>query len=425
MSIINDRCKSYTLDNGFSIILLHTETKTVAGKLEVNLGALHENEGEEGLVHFLEHVIGESSKKYTKNKAKQTIEQFGYYNQSTSFDKTKFPVRMFSEDTALYLDFISDSLFSPLLDSTIIENECQRILREISDQKSTSSFEDFQLLREAVYGKDSQYNYEICGKESVVSAATKKDLKAIHQRGYYVNNMNLLLVGGIPDDIEKHIERFFGRMKKKRRKKKILFKGNIPLTKQTIIHKSAPDLYNKQNPLESNTKLFLKMYAPPKDSNDYFAFIMLNRVLGGKNNSRLFEEVSHNRGLAYRISSNYNTHNNRGVFSINGSIHATRIEESLDAIFGEINKLQNEDVDYNELERIKRKKQFDVAELLESNTGLLGLIELDKEGRDYEGIISGINNVDTKDLLDVANKYLPKSRDDENYALLLRDPLKK
>src|SRR3989344_842891 len=45
------------LSNGMEVVVQRTQTSTIAAELEVNAGALYEEKGEEGLAHFLEHVI--------------------------------------------------------------------------------------------------------------------------------------------------------------------------------------------------------------------------------------------------------------------------------------------------------------------------------------------------------------------------------
>ena len=58
--------REFTLDNGLFVALQNTPTQTVSGRLRVFQGALHEQPGEEGLAHFLEHtIVNAGSRKYS------------------------------------------------------------------------------------------------------------------------------------------------------------------------------------------------------------------------------------------------------------------------------------------------------------------------------------------------------------------------
>ena len=57
MVALNGKFREYRLDNGLYVALQETPTKTIAGRLRVKYGSLHEREGEEGLAHFLEHTL--------------------------------------------------------------------------------------------------------------------------------------------------------------------------------------------------------------------------------------------------------------------------------------------------------------------------------------------------------------------------------
>lgn len=66
MTLYNKNYREYKLDNGLFVALQKTSTQTIAGRLRVKHGALNEKPGEEGIAHFLEHVLATGgSKKYS------------------------------------------------------------------------------------------------------------------------------------------------------------------------------------------------------------------------------------------------------------------------------------------------------------------------------------------------------------------------
>jgi len=416
------RYKQYKLDNGLVVALQNTPTETIAGRLNVWHGALNEMEGEEGLVHFVEHVILDGSRKYSFEQALRIIDSFGFFNAETQLDKTIFPVDLLSEDIELYLDFISDAVFHPSFHLEKVEQERQRIIREISDNEGYPAFEDLRITNEAYYGKNSQYTYYIGGKEEVIRNSTIDDLRRVHRRGYHPNNMNLILVGGLPRNIEELIEKYFGHIHI-RGGERVTFIPNKPLTEKTIFHTYAPDLYNKQNPEESSAALYIKIYAPTKLTDDEISFAVLDSILGGGWKSLLFQEISQKKGLAYYIKSSYNREHNQGILKIRSDIHANRLEETINSIFEQLSFLKNNLVSQEEIDRIKKKTKYYFAKHFETNEGRGSLIEMEMKCYNYGYIMSELDKVTPKRILEVANKYLPDR--DGNYVLLLRDPLKK
>jgi len=319
--------REFRLDNGLVVALLETPTQTISGRLRVNHGALQEEEGEEGLAHLLEHgLMTGGTEKYDPEKTDEIRSVFGSYNATTGLDRTLFPVDMLAEDLDLYLDFVSDLAFNPRLDGARVNEEKGRALREMADTKSNPGFRDGQAYREALFG-GSPETYFIAGKESVIINATPDDLRVFHSRGYHANNMGLILVGGLPSNIEELIAKHF-QEKPTGDGKKFEFPALTPLENKTILHTHAPELYNHDNPQESSAQVSISFIVPPGLHEDSYALSMVVRILGGDSNSRLFKTVSQRKGLAYGLGSSYDGVNNRGIVAISGSVHSVRQREA-------------------------------------------------------------------------------------------------
>ena len=209
--------KDYTefkLSNGLLVILKEISGLKVSGILRIWHGALNEKKGEEGIAHFLEHtLLTGGSKKYNLEKSDSIKGKFGYFNAFTSLNNTVFMVDMLAEDTPLFLEYVSDTAFNPKFDKKRVEEERQRVLREIADQKSNPLFKDRNMGMEVFYGKNSPQVYNPLGKESVVMSASIRNLKDFHKRGYYPNNMYLILVGALPRNITESIKKNFSKFK--------------------------------------------------------------------------------------------------------------------------------------------------------------------------------------------------------------------
>lgn len=426
MVTINGNYQEFRLDNGLFVALQETHTQTISGRLRVWHGALNEEKGEEGIAHFLEHILMTGgSQKYDLEKADEIMGTFGSFNAFTGLEKTFFSVDMLAEDSQLFLEYISDAVFNPRFATSRVEEERQRVLRETADAKSNPRFKDSKAYREAFLGKNYPHTYFILGNEAVVGSASVDTLKGFHKRGYHPNNMDLILVGALPKNIEDLVQQNFGQFPSGNAKK-VEFPRNPQLYGATILHTSAPELYNHENPEQSSAHLGISLVAPTETDEDSYAVSMLVNILGGDANSRLFQSVSQRKGLAYGVGAQYDGRNNKGGIYIGGSVHSVRANEAIEVIFEEMTKLRTDLVSQESLERLKRNSRYNIAKTFETNAGHVNAIELriDK-GLTPQYYLERMEAVTPEKIRDTAVKYLPQNRTDGKYVLLLRDPLKK
>ncbi len=427
MSSIDKDYKEFKLDNGLTVALQETPSQTVAGALRVNHGALNEEKGEEGIAHFLEHaIVTGGSKKYSPQQTDEIRTNFSHKTFSTSLYKTAFEAGMLPENTEIFLDYISDTVLNPRLDRRELEQERSRILRETSDKKSKPNFKDNKALNEAFFGKDSPQTYFILGDEEVIKSANEEDLRNFHERGYHPNNMDLILVGALPDNIEDLVHKNFSNYPRGD-VSELQIPRNPPLYEASFIHTSAPDLINKDNPDQSSAKLNINLFYPTITDEDIYAAGILSMILGGGSESMLFNTLSRKNSLAYSITSLFNkTDKNTGQLKIEANIDPAKSEEAIDLIFHEMNNLREQIVVPEKvLDGIKRDFKYQVATSYETNFGRLKAIEskLDN-GLTVDQHFERAETVTPDQVREVAQKYLPESRANGKYALLLRDPLK-
>ena len=426
MATINGNYRKFRLGNGLLVALQETPTQTVSGRLRVWHGALNEKKGEEGIAHFLEHsLMTGGSQKYDPKRADEIRGKFGFFNAFTGLEETFFPVDMLAEDSQLFLEYVSDAAFNPRFEVSRVEEERQRVLRETADAKSNPKFKDGKACREAFLGENSPHTYFILGNEAVVGFASVDTLREFHQRGYHPNNMDLILVGALPKNIEDLVQENFAQFPSGNGKK-IEFPRNPQLYGATILHTSAPELYNHEKPEQSSAQLGISLVAPTETDEDSYAVNMLVNILGRDANSRLFQSVSQRKGLAYEVGAQYSGSNNKGEIYISGIVHSVRADEAIGAIFEEMAKLRTDLVSQGSLERLKRKSRYNIAKTFETNAGHVNAIELKLDkGLTPEYHLKRMEAVTPEKIREAALEYLPQDRTHGKYVLSLRDPLKK
>jgi len=422
MVIINGGYKEYELSNGLVVALQNTPTQTVSAKLRINYGSSHEREGEEGMAHFLEHcLVTGGSQKYDPIQADELRGSFGYSNASTNIGRTFFVGEMLSEDFEKWLDFASQHAFYPRFEKDRVNGERERVLREISDTKSSPTYEANKEFNRLFYRDHPKGRFTL-GSEDVVKTADIEKIQQFHNRGFHPNNMDLILVGELPEDIEYLIEQYFGNQPAGEDTRRT-FPSLLAIPNKVVVNRPAKERLNPEKPEESSAQICLAYTAPNGTHQDRYAIGTMSQILGGDTNSRLFQDLGLKMGLAYQVESAYNGDYNAGELRVDASVPATRIEEAVNAIFTELHGLKTQRVDDKHIERIKRLAKYGLAKTFDSNEGHISAIEAKLDDNlTPEAYIQEYNSVTADKVLEVANKYLP-DRETGKYVLFIRNPL--
>ncbi len=423
MTVINKGYSEFKLDNGLIVALQEKPTQTISAKLRVNYGPFHEMKGEEGLAHYLEHcLVTGGSEKYDPLCADEIRGSFGHSNAFTSLGRTFFIGQMLNEDLDIWLDYISEHIFRPRFDKSRIEGERERVLREISDAKSNPAYLANKEFKNIFYGCHPKGRFNF-GREEVIKNTNQKIIKEFHNRGYKPNNMDLIIVGGLPNNIEDAIRNYFGKILPGKNMRKKFPKLN-PLNKKTILRRPAPERFNIDNPQESSAQIVLHYLGPISGQEDECAVRAMNQILGGDTNSLLFKNMGLKKGLAYSLDTSYNGDYNCGELGITAFVPVNRIDEAVDAIFEEMDNMKTQKQDVKDIDRIKKMSKYNLIKSFESNEGHISIIELKlDEELTPESYIDGFDKVTSEKIMEVANKYLP-DRENGKYVLYIRDPLK-
>jgi len=421
--------EKFYLPNGLRVALLRTENSTVNSKLRVNYGAVHEMPGEEGLAHFLEHcIMTGGSTHFSIQQSDDVRSKLGHSNAKTSLGRTFLEADMLPRHLELWLAYASDSAFNLQFDAERVEGERGRIVREISDIRSSPVYRLNRQLEKILY-RQHPISRCVIGSEQVVQNATIDQLREFHSRGYGTSNCDLILVGNLPENSRLLIEKYFSNQRIGANLR-MNFPVLQPLEKHQSVHVSATDLMIKDDarmpvPQQSSADIRLSSVIAPDSHPDTFALSTLTALIGQGSTSRLFKKIGLKMGLAYSVGSTYQSEYNAGILHVQAKVPAVRVPEAVDAVFDEFHEIRQNGVNLGELDSFKSQVEFAFVKSLDSTDGKLSAIEydLDKE-QSPESRLKGFNSVTADKILEVARKYLPADRDSDNYLLAIRDPLK-
>jgi len=337
--------QKHTLKNGLNIVTVPLQnTKTVTVLVMVKIGSRYENEKNNGISHFLEHMFFKGTKKRPDTFALASeIDQIGgEHNAFTSKEYTGYYAKAGSEHLPLLLDLLSDMYFNSKLLPAEIEREKGVICEEIN------MYQDLPMqyvgaLWESLLYPDCPSGWMTIGSREKVQSLKQQDLAEYLKQGYVAANTFVFIAGGVETrEAVSGAEKYF----------KEAGKGESPVSSRVIETQKVPNIL-LQTKKTDQTHFCLGVRGYGAKHPDYYAAEVLTAVLGGGMSSRLFIAVREKRGLAYYIHADFESYTDHGYFVAQAGVDNQKLEEAISVIIQECNRLKTEKLSEADLSRAK------------------------------------------------------------------------
>jgi predicted Zn-dependent peptidase len=335
--------QKYKTKSGLTVILSpRNETETITVSLICSAGSRHESEINNGISHFIEHLVFKGTKKRptTLDISKELDGVGAMFNAYTSKDHTNFYIKASSDKIELAFDVLSDMLINSKFDKDDIEKERGVILEEMKmyEDNPTLYIED---LFENLIFSNHELGRHIIGKRDNILKTDRKLIKQYLSKLYNPENMVLAVAGKFSaKEIKKLTDKYFN-FKSAGKKIKIK-KFTDKQVKQKIF------LMNKKTEQVHVTMGFLGYNY---DHKNLMAFYILSVVLGGNMSSRLFINIREKMGLCYFIKAGLNIYQDTGNLMIQTGLDKSRIKIAIPMIIKELERIRDEGITKEELKR--------------------------------------------------------------------------
>ncbi|MDR0835390.1 MAG: insulinase family protein [Tannerella sp.] len=220
---IDSNIRKGNLDNGLTYYIKHNAKpeKKVELRLVVNAGSILEDDDQQGLAHFMEHMNFNGTKNFPKNKLVDYLQSIGVrfgndLNAYTSFDETVYmlPIPLDKPDNLTKgLQVIEDWAFNALMADEEIDKERGIILEELRMGLGANQRMRDKLFPTLFYNSHYAERLPI-GKKNIIETCPYDALRRFYHDWYRPDLMAVIVVGDINvDEIEKHIKEIFGKYK--------------------------------------------------------------------------------------------------------------------------------------------------------------------------------------------------------------------
>ncbi len=381
------------LDNGLTIATDTMDTvESVSIGIWSNIGARNETATNNGVAHFLEHMVFKGTTSRTARQIAEEIESVGgHLNAYTSREMTAYYARVLKENLPLAFDLVSDVLLNATFDAQEMERERGVILQEIGMYQDSPDDLIFDLAQQTAFD-NHPVGRPILGTLDTVRNLQRNDIADFMHSNYTAPNLVLAASGQVDHDA-------LVAMAQNR-----LSSLNTHKTQpsETAIYTGGEKRVIKN--LEQAHLLMGFEGINYHDSNFYTASV-LSTLLGGGMSSRLFQEIREKRGLVYSIYSFSVNYRDTGLFGIYAGTGANEVEELIPVVCDELLSVTTS-VTEQELSRAKAQIKSGILMALE-NTGnrcerlARSMIQFGKP-RTIDEITTLIDAIDINDVQKVA-----------------------
>jgi len=333
-----------TLDSGGTLAIERMpsmESFTLGFFLPV--GASNESADDNGISHFIEHLLFKGSKKRSAKSIVKAIERVGgIINASTGREVTYFYIRISAKRLDLALDVLTDLVFNPALENEAIEREKGVILEEINmneDDPGQALYDRFLI---SVHGHTA-YGRPILGPPRNIKAFKGSEIRKFHKRNYHPSRLVASIAGGIDPDRAQHIlEKRLAR---------------YPFPKPLKVTSPRPPKFKPAVKVISKdveqAALFIGFPSASIRSPERYAYSLLDAITAGGMMSRLFQEIREKRGLVYSIDSTHQPYSRGGIFTVEAGMREENLFTVLKLTLRELRRLAEDGPRKHELEDAK------------------------------------------------------------------------
>jgi predicted Zn-dependent peptidase len=287
------RIESSSLPNGLPLHRVELPTRSTTVLVAFDAGARTERPEENGMAHFLEHLVFKGGQKYDDyRKVNQTAETMGaVLNAYTSHDLVAFHITCRAEVAAEAIDLLTDFVGRPKIDAEELDRERGVVIQEINRAHDQPSVLAEHLIDRAAFG-EHPLGRPVLGPADHLRTFSRDDVLTFRRRQWAGARGGAFLVGNLdhlPENSE--LAEAFGR---------------FPSISANGAYEPAPafapqTLVEQRESNQSHLRMSYRPGIAARDAKGRAALTVYSTLLGGSMGSRLFDEIREQRGLAYSV----------------------------------------------------------------------------------------------------------------------------
>lgn len=395
------------LDNGLELLVVeHHELPLVDMILVVKTGSEGDPANKAGVATLTASMLDEGAgRRSSLDIADQEAFLGVQIGTGSGWDQSTVtlhaPVAVLDSAMALFADVALRPTF-PAGDLERLRKERLTELLQLKDRAPQIADRAYAAI---LYGERHPYGRPLTGTEASTRAITRADVRRFYQAYYRPNNATLIVVGDVTAaDVEQRVRTLFGGWAR----------GTVPSTQFAEPPAGlATAIYLIDKPGAPQSSVRIGSIGVPRSTDDYFAILVMNTILGGSFTSRLNSNLRETHGYTYGAGSGFSMRRSAGPFTARAEVVGAKSDSSLIEFMKELRAIR-EDVPATELEKAKRYLQLQLPGEFETTGDIASqLIPVVVHGLPldyYNSYVQRIEEVSAADVRRVAERYVDPTK---------------
>jgi predicted Zn-dependent peptidase len=335
------------LSNGLPLYRIAVEgTRSTTILVAFDAGARTEREDENGMAHFLEHLVFKGGEKYpTYRDVNEAAERIGaVLNAYTSHDLVAFHITARATKALQAADLLTDFVGRPKIDGDELDRERGVVVQEIARANDQPAVMAEHLIDEAAFG-DHPLGRPVLGPaEHIRDTFTREGIVAFRERRWAPENGGAFLVGNLEDlpgngAVDELFTRFPSRP--------------VPAPYEPAPAQHPRILVKERDSNQSHLRMSYRPTIAPGDAKERATLTIYSTLLGGSMGSRLFDEIREQRGLAYSVHSVAHAYSDVPVLQLSAGLESGKMLEAYRRMRDIVTELREEGPSEAEVERAR------------------------------------------------------------------------
>ncbi len=402
----NNDIQVHNLPNGHTVIIKEQHNNPIVCiDTWVKTGSINENDKNNGVSHFLEHLLFKGTKRFKAGDFDRILEAKGaVFNAATSKDFTHYYITIASPYLETAVDLQADMLLNSIIPESELKKERKVVIEEIRRAKDKPTRILFKNLNNILF-KKHPYKYETLGTADIIANIPREQILDYYRKWYVPSNMVTIVIGDVDSKRVLSLIKDNFKLAKTKRYYKIYQKEPMITKKQEKIQKGKYNIAYLNIGFKG---------VDIKNDKDNMALDLAAEILGGNRSSRLYQNIKEKRNLVTTISSGHYSLKDDSIFYIQSIFEPNKLDLIKKQIGKELKSLRDNLVTDEELARAKTQFQrsflYNNESVQNIATSIGYCMTLDGNLDCYTKYIEGINKITKQDIQRAVQKYIKEDK---------------
>ena len=391
--------ESTTMPNGIRVASeAMSHVRSVSVGVWIGSGARRESASENGISHFIEHMLFKGTKNRSAEEIARSVDSWGgNLDAYTAKEIVSFSAKILDEQLPPAFELLSDLVLHPMFDAADIEKEKGVILEELKMDVDNPEY----LVHETFsrnFWKGHPLGRSIIGTKTTIRSFARPLIEDYYSRVYEPRNIVITAAGRVEHaHMVELVDKHFGGL----RQREVTHEDPAPRAFSPLILKNKRSL--------EQVHLCMGVPAYPLTHPRRYACYLLSTILGGGMSSRLFQNIREKHGLAYSVFSELQLYRDTGCLAVYAGTSLETAPRVIQMTMDEFRRLAGDPVPEEEIRRAKDHLKGSLALSLESTTSRMSNIARQelffRRFFTYEEMVAGINAVTAEEIRSVAEDF--------------------